>query len=60
MDTELDKDQEKRIRATRSTGQGGGQGRGRTADLPIFRSLDNSSPITVNVRDLHRRIEFEY
>jgi hypothetical protein len=27
-----------------------------TADLPIFRSLDNSSPNTVNVRDLRRRI----
>jgi hypothetical protein len=26
-------------------------------DLPIFRSLDVSSPNTVNVRDLHRCIE---
>jgi hypothetical protein len=32
------------------------QGRGRTADLPIFRSPDNSSPNDVNVRDLHPRI----
>ena len=30
-----------------------GQGRGRTADLPIFRSLDNSSPNITQVRDLH-------
>ena len=36
---------------------GGGQGRGRTADLPIFRTRDNSSPNTVNVRDLHRCID---
>ena len=27
---------------------------GSNADLPIFRSWDNSSPNTVNVRDLHR------
>jgi hypothetical protein len=31
----------------------GGQRRGRTADLPIFRSWENSSPNTVDVRDLH-------
>jgi hypothetical protein len=35
----------------------GGQGRGRTAVLPIFRSLDNSSPSNAHVRDLHRRID---
>jgi hypothetical protein len=29
-----------------------GQGRGRTVDLPIFRSWVTSSPKTVNVRDL--------
>ncbi|MDT7791662.1 MAG: hypothetical protein QOD59_1098, partial [Mycobacterium sp.] len=33
------------------------QRRGRTADLPIFRSRDNSSPSHVNVRNLHRRID---
>ena len=30
--------------------------RARTADLPIFRSRDNSSPNTVNVRDLGQHI----
>ncbi len=34
----------------------GGQGRSRTADLPLFRSLDNCSPSNAHVRDLHRRI----
>jgi hypothetical protein len=52
LETELDKDQEKHVRVTHFIGQGGGQGRGRTADLPIFRSWDNSSPNTVDVRDL--------
>jgi hypothetical protein len=28
-----------------------------TADLPIFRSLDNSSPSTACVRNLHGRID---
>jgi hypothetical protein len=28
-------------------------GRGRTADPPIFRTQDNSSPNTARVRDLH-------
>jgi hypothetical protein len=28
-----------------------------TADLPIFRTQDNSSPSTAHVRDLHRRID---
>jgi hypothetical protein len=30
------------------------------ANLPIFRSRDNSSPNTVNVRGMHHRIDFEY
>jgi hypothetical protein len=30
---------------------------GSNPDLPIFRSLDNSSPNTVHVRHLHRRID---
>src|SRR5947209_9164600 len=34
-----------------------GQGQGRTADLPIFRSWDNSSPKTVSVRDLRQNID---
>jgi len=37
----------------------GDQQRGRTADLPIFRTRDNSSPKTVNVRDLHGCIDLE-
>jgi hypothetical protein len=32
-------------------------GSGRTADLPIFRSLANSSPNTAHVRGLHCRID---
>ena len=35
----------------------GDQERGPTADLPIFRSWDNSSPSIVNVRDLRQRID---
>jgi hypothetical protein len=35
----------------------GRHGRGRTADLPIFSSLDSSSLNTVNVRDLHHNID---
>ena len=34
--------------------RGGGQGRGRTVDLPIFRTRDVSPPSIVRVRDLHR------
>ena len=37
--------------------RGGGQGRGRTTDLPIFRSWDNSSPSAVNVHDLRDCID---
>jgi hypothetical protein len=33
---------------------GDGSGRGRAADLPIFRSLDNSSLNNAHVRRLHR------
>jgi hypothetical protein len=35
----------------------GRQGGGRTADPPIFRTQDNSSPNTARVRDLHSRID---
>jgi hypothetical protein len=34
--------------------RGGGQGRGRTADLPIFRAKDASPPSPAHVRDRHR------
>jgi hypothetical protein len=51
---ELDKDQDKRVKGARSAGQGGGQGRGRTADLPIFRTtVQCPSPIGT-VRDQRR------
>jgi hypothetical protein len=33
------------------------KGRGRTDDLPILRSRDNSSWNTVHVRDLHHRVD---
>jgi hypothetical protein len=32
---------------------------GRTADLPVFRTRDNSSPNTARVRDLHFSHWFE-
>jgi hypothetical protein len=32
------------------------QGQSPTADLPIFRTRDNSSLNTVHVRELHRRV----
>ena len=35
----------------------GDQERGPTADLPIFRSWDNSSPKVVNVRGLRQHID---
>ncbi len=37
--------------------RGGGQGRGRTADLPIFRAWDDSPLRPAHVRDLRQSIE---
>jgi hypothetical protein len=44
---------EDRLKQTFMLVRGGGQGRGRTADLPIFRAKDASPPSPARVRDLH-------